>query len=118
MGALMLTEEDLEKIGRYVKKNIGSWIEEDPGLPSAAAIHLSEKMVRLEEAIKNQGDLMEKMIHQLDKRFEQVDKRFEQVDKRFEDMQHYMDKRFNQLQWSMGLGFTIIAGLMGIFNFF
>ena len=50
----------------------------------------------------------------MNSRFEQVDKRFEQVDKRFDDM----NKRFSQLQWTIGLGFTILAALMGIFNFY
>ncbi len=54
------------------------------------------------------------MLDQLDKRFMQVDKRFEQVDKRFDNM----NKRFSQLQWTMELGFTILAILMGIFNFY
>lgn len=43
-----------------------------------------------------------------------MDERFEAVDKRFEAV----DKRFSQLQWTMGLGFTILAVLMGIFNFY
>jgi len=32
-------------------------------------------------------------------------------------MQAYMDKRFTSLQWTMGIGFTLIAALMGVFNF-
>ncbi len=114
MGALMLTDEDIEKIGNYVKRNLGAWMAEDPAFSAVTAIQLSERMVRLEEAIKKQTDLLDKLLHQIDKRFEQVDKRFEQIDKRFEQV----DKRFNQLQWTMGLGFTILAALMGIFNFF
>lgn len=27
-------------------------------------------------------------------------------------------KRFTQLQWMMGLGYTFLAALMGVFNFF
>ena len=88
-------------------------------------LSLSERIVRVEEGIKHQGDLLEKMLDQMDKRFEQVDKRleelrldmnnrFEQVDKRFDDV----NRRFSQLQWTMGIGFTILAALMGIFNFY
>ncbi len=82
-------------------------------------------MVRIEEGLKHQGEIMEKILHQMDKRFEQLDKRFEhvdrrfdQVDKRFEELREDMNKRFSQLLWAMGLGFTIMATLMGIINFF
>ena len=61
-------------------------------------------MVRVEEELKHQRELMregfermDKRFEQVDKRFEQVDKRFEQVDKRFESMQASMDKRFDDL---------------------
>ena len=59
----------------------------------------------------------EDLIHQMDKRFEQVDKRFEQVDKRFEDLIHHMDKRFSLIQWTMGIGFTMITVLMSVYQF-
>jgi hypothetical protein len=29
-----------------------------------------------------------------------------------------MDKRFSGLQWAIGLGFTLMAGLLAVFNFF
>ena len=49
-----------------------------------------------------------------DKRFETLQRemvaRFEAVDKRFEAM----DKRFNMLQWTMGLGFSIIVAFLSI----
>lgn len=60
--------------------------------------------------IKHQGDLLEKML-------DQMDKRFMQVDKRLEELRGDMNKRFSQLQWSMGIGFTILAALMGVFKF-
>jgi hypothetical protein len=28
-----------------------------------------------------------------------------------------MERRFSSLQWTMGLGFTLLAALMGLFNF-
>ena len=59
---------------------------------------------------------------QVDKRLEELrldmNKRFEQVDTRFGEIWGDMNKRFSQLQWSMGIGFTILAALMGIFNFY
>ncbi len=49
--------------------------------------------------------------------FRQMDKRFEQVDKRFEDLIHYMDKRFDTMQWVIGIGFTVITALSVLFKF-
>ncbi len=125
MGVPVMNDKELEAIGVYVKDHIADWIKESNVIPFSSFdkerfnlverdISLSERIVRVEEGIKHQGDLLEKMLDQLDKRFIQVDKRFEQVDKRFDDM----NKRFSQLQWTMGLGFTILAVLMGIFNFY
>ena len=110
-----MKEEELEAIGLYVKDHIADWIKESNIIPFSTEsrnilerdISLAERIVRVEEGIKHQGDLLEKML-------EQIDKRFEQVDKRFDDM----NKRFSQLQWTMGIGFTVLAALMGIFNFY
>ena len=75
------------------------------GKPTAVhEIELRERMVRVEEAPKHQGELIQQLIQQMDKRFEQVDlrfemieRRFEQVDKRFEEFQRQMDRRFEQV---------------------
>ena len=136
MGVPVMKDEELEVIGAYVKDHIADWIKESNIIPFSSFdrehynllerdLSLSERIVRVEEGIKHQGDLLEKMLDQMDKRFEQVDKRleelrldmnnrFEQVDKRFDDV----NRRFSQLQWTMGIGFTILAALMGIFNFY
>ena len=85
-----------------------------------------DEMDRRFEAMQS---YMDKRFEAMNKRFEEVDRRFEAmqsnmnerfeaVDKRFEMMQSYMDKRFSSLQWTMGIGFTLIAALMGLFNFF
>ena len=102
MGEAIMREEELEIIGTYVRKHIGDWMKDTSifSLPAAEVQEpnlidrtVGEKIVRLEEAIKHQGDLLEKILHQMDRRFEQVDKRFEQVDKRLEQV----DKRFEQV---------------------
>lgn len=67
-------------------------------------LELRERIVRVEEELKHQRELMLEGFKQMDKRFEalrqdmlarfeHVDKRFEQIDKRFE----YVDKRFEQI---------------------
>ncbi len=122
MGAALMKEEELEVIGIYVKNHIADWIKESNIIPFSSEnrehysimerdISLSERIVRVEEGIKHQGDLLEKML-------DQMDKRFMQVDKRFEDLRLDMNKRFSQLQWTMGIGFTVLAALMEIFNFY
>ena len=129
MGAVVMKDEELEVIGVYVKKHIAEWIKESNVIPFSTGsreqssmidrdISLSERIVRVEEGIKHQGDLLEKMLDQMDKRFMQVDKRLEELrldmNKRFEQV----DNRSSQLQWTMGIGFTVLAALMGIFNFY
>ena len=103
---MALAQEDLQQIGEYVKAHIGDWIaEQSLGQPPVVyEIELHERMVRVEEELKHQRELMRKGFEQVDKRFEQVDKRFEQVDKRFEQvdkrlglMKAEMDKRFDEM---------------------
>jgi DNA-binding ferritin-like protein len=90
-------------------------------------IHYMDK--RFEELIhqidKRFGSIdkrFEELIHQIDKRFGSMDKRFEelihQIDKRFDAMdKHFeeIEKRFNYIQWMIGLLFT---GLIFIISFF
>ena len=76
--------------------------------PAVYEIELRERMIRVEEELKHQRELMqqgfvmmdkrfEELQHQMDKRFDAVDKRFDAVDKRFEELQHQMDKRFESM---------------------
>jgi molecular chaperone DnaK (HSP70) len=125
-AAMDLSENQLKQIGEYIQEKLPVWIrtytsQQEPGsVPPAAPAGsvptaLLERMVRVEEELKSQRELMkagfermdqrfEDLIHQMDKRFEQMDKRFEQMDKRFEQMDkrfddliHHMDKRFEQM---------------------
>ncbi len=112
---MSISEKDLEVIGQYVQGHLPEWLR-NTGHPAIGEnTHLfalmqkmddriadnTERIIRVEEELKNQRelmkqgfDLMEKRFEQVDKRFEQVDKRFEQVDKRFEQV----DKRFEQVE--------------------
>lgn len=112
-----LNKEDLQEVASFVRKHLSEWLsEQSMGKPPPVyEIELRERMIRVEEELKNQRDLMkqgfdliEKRIDQIDKRFqesredmnkrfEQVDKRFEQVDKRFEELREDMNKRFEQI---------------------
>ncbi len=79
---------------------------------------LFERMVRVEEELKNNQELLKAFMQQVDKRFEAMQ---QSMDKRFEAMQQNMDKRFEQvdkrfmtLQWFMGIGFGLIMSTLGL----
>ncbi len=116
---MALASEDLETVGKYVKDNISDWLAEKSYAkpPQVYEIELRERMVRVEEELKNQRELMKQGFELSEKRFEQmqinIDKRFEQVDKRFEQV----DKRFDRITLLIGFGFTMITVLMSIFKF-
>ena len=117
----------LEDISEHVRAHIGEWLAEQSLAkpPAVYEIELRERMIRVEEELKNQRelmkrgfDLMEKRFESVDKRFESMDKRFESMDKRFESMSvenhrrfEAMDKRFEELTkridrliiWSLGI---------------
>jgi len=112
-----LAEDDIA----FIKAHLGEWLaEQSLGKPPAVyEIELRERMVRVEEELRHQRelmkqgfDLMEKRFEQIDKRFEQIEKRFEQIDKRFEQV----DSRFEQITrridrfmiWTLGL---YVAGI-------
>ena len=93
---MALAEQDIE----FIKQHLGEWLTEASlGKPPAVyEIELRERMIRVEEELKHQRELMRQGFAMMDKRFEeilhQLDKRFDAVDKRFEEMQHQLDKRF------------------------
>ncbi len=98
-------------------------------------MELRERMVRVEEELKHQRELMMEGFKRIDERFESIDKRFadlihymdqrfEAVDKRFEDLIRYMDKRFESmdrrfsfLQWTIMAGFSGIGLFLGIITY-
>ena len=114
----MLRDEDVGRIGDYVKP----WLRElvDRMAPRAEAVGvgsaLLERMVRVEEELKAQRELMDErfgfmeqrfeasdrrfddLIAHLDKRFDAVDRRFDAVDKRFDAV----DRRFEDLMADSG----------------
>jgi len=89
---MTLTQQDID----FIKANMADWLaEQSLGKPPAVyEIELRERMVRVEEELRHQRELMREGFAQMEKRFEQVDKRFEQVDKRFEQV----DRRFESVQ--------------------
>jgi len=129
--ASKFTEDDLREIGEYLAARYP--VLKSGGVYSGYGdikIDLYERMVRVEEELKHQRELilnvmkmMDKRFAEVDKRFEemrsdmnmrfeQVDKRFEQVDKRFEDLRSDMNRRFSMLMWFIGIGFTLFTTII------
>ena len=89
-----MTTQELETVASYVKDHLPGWLERSPEAVPSDYLRLGERLLRVEEAIKNQSLLMEKRFEAMDKRFEDLT---HQMDKRFEDLTHQMDKRFEAM---------------------
>lgn len=115
-----LTKDDLKQIGEYLEEKYplirGS--ERSRSYSIDFEIDIRERIVRVEEELKNQREILNLMLAQMDKRFEmsekrfdQVDKRFEQVDRRFDQVDkrfEQVDKRFEELREDMNSRFTVV----------
>ena len=84
-----LSSKQFEQIGEFVKSHLEEWVGE---IRREREFDLLERMVRVEEELKSLRELMNERYVA-------------------------MDKRFSSLQWTMGIGFTLIAALMGVLNF-
>ena len=74
MGAVKKEKSNqFTEIETYIKKNISKWLA-DVSMskpPQVYEIELRERMIRVEEELKTQRELMMKGFEQSDKRFEQ-----------------------------------------------
>ena len=86
---MSLAAEDI----RFIKTHIGEWLaEQSLGKPPAVyEVELRERMVRIEEELKHQRELIKTILEQIDKRFEAVQN---EMNRRFETMQQEMNRRF------------------------
>ena len=82
---MALTKRDLEQVGNYVRAHLIEWLP-------VPVLELNERIVRVEEELKAQRELMER--------------RFDHV-----------DRRFNAQTWFIGVGFVIITTLMSLYTF-
>ena len=88
--------------------------------PAVYEIELRERMIRVEEELKHQRELMQQGFAMMDKRFEamqqQTDKRFEAMDKRFEEITSRLD-RF--MVWSFSTTVTVgglVVAILKLWN--
>lgn len=93
-----LSNEALETIGGYVRRNLGIWMQEvAPRMVNDR--ELLERMVRVEEELKNQRELMQHGFAAVDKRFEDINKHLEDVNR-------------NSTRWFTVL--TVMVALIGL----
>ena len=131
---MALKKEELFTIGKYVQEHLIEWLPEHPyrSADRIYPIELGERMVRVEEELKNQRELMKQGFDQIDKRMElmqiNMDKRFEQADKRFESVEKRFDevntrlkaietKMFQFMVWSSGFTATVAGIVVAVIKF-
>jgi len=109
---MSLSAQDLEQITQHIKTCLPDLVaEQSLGKPPVVyEIELRERMVRVEEELKHQRELMQQGFHLMEKRFERMDARFEKIDARFEKVDDRFDNMHKQMQafmrWSFGLTIT------------
>ncbi len=98
-------------------------VKKSPRLSSGSSLEekfllVNERIVRVEEELKHQRDILIDLKKDMDRRFEEnqryMDKRFEQMDKRFEQM----EKRFVFMQWLIMVGFVTLGTLISVIKIF
>jgi ABC-type Na+ transport system ATPase subunit NatA len=121
-----IAAEDIAKIEDIVERIVEERLKPRPVSVSAYDIELRERMLRVEEELKHQRELMMEGFKQIDKRFEQVDKRFEsiqmqmdrrfeQVDKRFEQQHQEIMAIHSEIKLLMRWGFGALIAVGGLF---
>ncbi len=130
-------EEFKPEIYKIVKEVVNEVVKEEKHEKKEISNYdLLERIVKVEEELKHQRELIYAFMKQVEKRFEQVDKRFEQIDKRFEQVEkrfEQIDKRFEQIDkrfelltlrldrfmfWSLGLVICATAIIIGYMHYF
>jgi hypothetical protein len=111
---MALSQQDIE----FIKSNMAQWLAEQSVArpPAVYEIELRERMVRVEEELKHQRELMREG-------FEQIDRRLERSDQNHQQLRHDMLARFDEIirrhdrhfLWLIGFittvgGLTIAAG--------
>jgi hypothetical protein len=111
--AMQLGKEQLEQIGQYVKSHFSEWLRESmPRYSRDYEIDLRERVIRVEEELKSQREIMMRGFDQVDKRFAQVDKRFDEQRETMKFGFEQINKRFAQLMWMIGIGATVVISVV------
>ncbi|TVQ19941.1 MAG: hypothetical protein EA382_15805 [Spirochaetaceae bacterium] len=100
---MALQDEDVRRVGDYMKPWIRDMVREMvPRQPGPIDTQLLERMVRVEEELKAQRELMRDRFDAMDQRFIDMrahsDARFEAMDQRFVAMRAHSDARFEAME--------------------
>jgi hypothetical protein len=79
---------------------------------------IKEMSIRFEAIIKEMNIRFEAQKQESDARFEAINTRFEALIKEMNTRFEALDKRLNFLQWWIGIGITLLGGLITLLNFF
>jgi len=129
---MVLGAEDVQRIADYVKP----WLRDTildliPRRPSDIDTRLLERMIRVEEELKAQRELMAERFDAVDKRFAATDRRLEDsraamdqrfeglqaaMDTRFDDARVHSDRRFAWLQWTILVGLAVVTAAVTVFG--
>ncbi len=89
----MLDTQDKQEIEELVELKVKAILKENN-------YDINIRLVKIEEELKHQRELIQQVIHTMDKRFED------------------MNQRFNQLTWVMGTGFVVLGTMITAFGLF
>ena len=110
---MAIAQADLLQISEHVQQNLAQWIAHIPVNGDRTSltyeIEIRERIVRVEEELRHQRELMREGFEKMDLRFadmqKYMDKRFEAMDKRFEVAQLSINQRFESMQLSINQRF-------------
>ena len=105
----MITKEDLSEITEHIHSQFNQWIKASPMSTGTRdyAIEHTERIVRVEEELKNQRELMKQGFELMDKRFGHVESRLTELSRRM----------FQFMIWSFGFTATSAGIIIAVLKF-
>ena len=114
MKEVVSKEVLIEIIKPLIAQQLESFVREHE--IKAKEVSLLERLIRVEEELRDQREVIASLLREMNARFEAVDKRFEAMDKRFEALQRQIDSRFGAVQEELKSQKEIIASLLREMN--
>jgi len=118
---MTITDRQMQGIGKYVKGHLAEWLGEIAPMRPQYDPALLERMVRVEEELKHQRELLLKGFETMEKRFETMEKRFETMEKRFEvSDRHFLalTGRIDRFMiWSLGAMVTVAGIIIAVLKY-
>ncbi len=99
-------EAELNRIGEYVQSHLSEWMDKLGVRPVADPVtntQLLERVVRVEEELKAQREVMTVRFSALDDRFEAVNDRFDSV-----------NQNINVLKWFVVTSFVVLGAAISL----